>query len=214
MMNRSAIKTLLIDLDDTTYPPSVGVWRVLRERIFEYMHEVVKIPADEIPSIRDRLFMQYGTTMRGLHAEYGVEKQDYLDYVHAMDLSAQLPPNPHLREALGSLPQNKWIVTNANRYHARNVLGLLGIEDLFEGVIDVLDMDPWCKPHRQSFEIALKLSGSPLPVETLFVDDLEANLSAARELGIQTLRVSNEPVQSAHPVIRCLADLPDFLAKV
>lgn len=45
----NTIKTLLIDLDDTTYPTSVGVWPILTERVFQYMQHVVGIPENEIP---------------------------------------------------------------------------------------------------------------------------------------------------------------------
>ena len=93
------------------------------------------------------------------------------------------------------------------------MLALLGIADLFNGVIDVLDTDPWCKPQPEAFEIALKLAGSPEPTVTMFVDDLETNLDAARKLGLQTLRISAEEVESKHPVINALAELPAFLSK-
>ncbi len=206
------VKTLLIDLDDTTYPTSVGVWPILTERVFRYMRDVVGIPEDQIPEKRDRLFTEHGTTMRGLNIEYGIDVHDYLQYVHEVDLSRQIQPDQQLKAALRSLPQEKWIFTNASRQHADNVLGLLGIADLFVGVIDVLDMEPWCKPHPEAFEIALKLAGSPEPAETLFVDDLESNLDAARMLGIQTLRVSAVMVESNHPVINNLMELPIFLS--
>lgn len=207
------ISTLLIDLDDTTYPTSIGVWPILTERVFRYMHDVVGIPKDEIPEKRDRLFLEHGTTMRGLNIEYGIDVQDYLQYVHEVDLSKVIEPDYQLKAALSSLPQEKWIFTNASRQHANNVLGLLGISDLFMGVIDVLDTEPWCKPHPEAFEIALKLAGGPKPEETLFVDDLEVNLNAARELGIQTVRVSGQVVESSHPIINNLAELPVFLAQ-
>ncbi len=206
------VRTLLIDLDDTTYPTSVGVWPILTERVSRYMHEVVGIPKDEIPEKRERLFEEHGTTMRGLNIEYGIDVHDYLQFVHGVDLSKQIHPDQELKAALSSLPQEKWIFTNASRQHANNVLGLLGILELFKGVIDVLDTEPWCKPHPEAFEIALKLAGGPLPEETLFVDDLEINLNTARALGIQTLRVAAERVESSHPVIRSLAELPHFLS--
>jgi len=207
------ISTLLIDLDDTTYPTSIGVWPILTERVFRYMHDVVGIPKDEIPEKRDRLFLEHGTTMRGLNIEYGIDVQDYLQYVHEVDLSNVIEPDYQLKAALSSLPQEKWIFTNASRQHANNVLGLLGISDLFMGVIDVLDTEPWCKPHPEAFEIALKLAGGPEPAETLFVDDLETNLDAARALGIQTVRVSGQAVESSHPIINNLAELPVYLSQ-
>jgi len=206
------VKTLLIDLDDTTYPTSVGVWPILTERVFQYMLDIVGIPKDEIPEKRERLFMEHGTTMRGLNIEYGIDVEDYLEYVHEVDLSMIVQPDPHLREVLISLPQEKWIFTNASRQHANNVLELLGIAEQFLGVIDVMDTEPWCKPHAEAFEIALKLAGGPLPEETLFVDDLEVNLDAAKKLGIQTLRVAASVVESSHPVIESLIELPHFLS--
>jgi len=206
------VTTLLIDLDDTTYPTSLGVWPILTERVFQYMHDVVGIPEEEIPEKRDRLFEEHGTTMRGLNIEYGIDVQDYLQYVHEVDLSKVIQPDLSLRAGLSSLPQEKWIFTNASRQHAFNVLGLLGIADLFKGVIDVLDTEPWCKPQPEAFKIALKLAGCPKPDETLFIDDLETNLNTARALGIQTLRVSGKMVESGHPVINNLGELPDFLS--
>ena len=170
------ISTLLIDLDDTTYPTSIGVWPILTERVYQYMRDVVGIPKDEIPEKRERLFLEHGTTMRGLNIEYGIDVQDYLQYIHEVDLSEVIQPDQNLREVLSALPQEKWIFTNASRQHADNVLKLLGIADLFMGVIDVLDTEPWCKPHPEAFEIALKMAGGPEPTETLFIDDLETNL--------------------------------------
>ena len=207
------VKTLLIDLDDTTYPTSVGVWPILTQRVYQYMHEIVGIPEKEIPEKRDRLFVEHGTTMRGLNLEYGIDVNDYLQYVHGVDLSKVIQADQNLRAELSALPQPKWIFTNASRQHANTVLALLGIADLFNGVIDVLDTDPWCKPQPEAFEIALKLAGSPEPTVTMFVDDLETNLDAARKLGLQTLRVSAEEVESKHPVINALAELPAFLSK-
>ena len=207
------VKTLLIDLDDTTYPTSIGVWPILTQRVYQYMREIVGIPENEIPEKRDRLFVEHGTTMRGLNLEYGIDVQDYLQYVHGVDLSKVIQADQNLRAELSALPQPTWIFTNASRQHANTVLELLGIADLFNGVIDVLDTDPWCKPQPEAFEIALRLAGSPEPAVTMFVDDLETNLDAARKLGLQTLRISAEEVESKHPVINALAELPAFLSK-
>ena len=207
------VKTLLIDLDDTTYPTSIGVWPILTQRVYQYMREIVGIPENEIPEKRDRLFVEHGTTMRGLNLEYGIDVQDYLQYVHGVDLSKVIQADQNLRAELSALPQPKWIFTNASRQHANTVLELLGIADLFNGVIDVLDTDPWCKPQPEAFEIALRLAGGPDPAVTMFVDDLETNLDAARKLGLQTLRISAEEVESKHPVINALAELPAFLSK-
>lgn len=48
-------------------------------------------------------------------------------------------PNPGLAELIRRLPQRKWLFTNADRRHADVVLGLLGMTDIFEGIIRCAD---------------------------------------------------------------------------
>jgi fumarylacetoacetase len=43
-----SIDTLMIDLDDTLYPPSTGVWGLIGERIDLFMQERVGLPAERI----------------------------------------------------------------------------------------------------------------------------------------------------------------------
>ncbi|HPL81792.1 MAG TPA: HAD-IA family hydrolase, partial [Anaerolineaceae bacterium] len=157
-----------------------------------------------------RLFKQYGTTLRGLQIEREVDMHDYLDYVHYVDLSEYMQPDPALRTALESLPQPKWIYTNASVAHAENVLNLMNLRDLFVDIIDVVATAPYCKPEVGSYEIALNLVGNPRPENCLFIDDRSNNLDTARALGIHTLQVKPKP-DSDHPSISHLIHLPDYL---
>lgn len=206
------VELLFIDLDDTVYPQNIGIWPYLGNRIYSYMRDVLDIPQDQVVAMRERLFIQYGTTMRGLQHELGIDIHDYLDYVHGVDLSSYLQADQELRQALEAIPQEKWIFTNADYKHAEQVLGLLGIRDLFSGIIDVLDTNPWCKPQPQAFEIGLRKAGNPDPTTCLFIDDRIPNLDMAKALGMKTLLVDIEPDHLGHhPVIQKLAQLPIFL---
>ena len=209
------IKTLFIDLDDTVYPPNNGIWELLGERIVVYMRDVLGIPPDEIIEIREHFLEKYGSTINGLRAEYGADLHDYLEYVHDEDLSPFIQKDQELRLALESLPQPKWIFTNASKSHAEQVLGLLGIRDLFQGIIDLEDTDPYCKPHKGAFEKAFALANHPKAEESLFVDDRVSNLDSARALGMYTLLVSARHVEGCdHPQIKKLSALPEFLTKL
>lgn len=206
------IKTLFIDLDDTVYPPGNGIWPLLGDRIYRYMLEKVGIPEQDIVEIRERLLDQYGSTINGLRAEYATDLHDYLAYVHDEDLSPFLRADDELRTALKSLPQEKWVFTNASKGHAEQVLALLGIRDLFVGIIDLADTDPYCKPHASAFSIALQKAGNPIPEECFFVDDRAVNLDSAKKLGLHTLLVAAQfEGECAHPRIEKLSDLPLFL---
>lgn len=204
------ISVLFIDLDDTVYPSSLNIWPFFMERIQSYLREVLGIEQEDTVALQHRLFLQYGTTLRGLQVEYGIDMHEYLDWVHSIDLSAHVFPDPELRKALQSLPQPKWIFTNASVAHAENILGLMNLRDLFVDIIDVVATSPYCKPQPGSYEIALKLAGNPMPEHCLFLDDRSDNLDTARKLGIHTLQVKPVP-DGKHPSISHLIHLPDYL---
>ena len=204
------ISTLLIDLDDTVYPPTTEVWHLVMKRMFIYMRDFLGIPAEEVPDMRDRLFNRYGTTLRGLQIERGIDAKAYLDYVHDVDLSALLSPDPELRAALDRIALPKMIFTNACESHAHNVLGLMELESCFNGIIDAMAVQPYCKPELEAYQIALRLAGSPDPREVLMVDDRLENLTSAARLGMHTVLVSPQP-QDGFRTISRLALLPDLL---
>jgi putative hydrolase of the HAD superfamily len=187
-----SINTILFDLDDTLYPSSNGLWNAIRNRMMRYMWEILDLPRDEVPSIRRTYFETYGTTLRGLQIHYGVDPDDYLAYVHDLPLKEYLSYDPELRRMLMSLPQHKWIFTNADDAHARRVLDVLGVTDCFEGIIDVRAFQFACKPEREAYERAQSLIGLDDPSTCLVIDDSDRNLITARDMGFYTVLVGDD----------------------
>jgi len=177
------------------------------------MHERVGLPLNEVPSIRRNYFETYGTTLRGLQIHHQVNADDYLAYVHDLALEEYLVPNPELLSILTSLPQKKWIFTNADGNHARRVIDFLGLSDCFEGVIDLRAIDFACKPEKVAFQRALTIAGNPNPAGCVLFDDSPANLQAARELGFTTVLVNlNGDSHGAEDfTVRTLLALPQVL---
>ena len=206
-MTSQSIRAFFIDLDDTVYPASSGVWPLAAERMVTYMNEVLGIPMAEAPALRERLFHKYGTTLRGLQLEYGIDSEDYLAYVHDLDFHNLLEPDPELKEALARFNQPKWIFTNATREHAQNVLSAIQVAECFSGIIDIRDVQPYCKPDPSAYRIALQLAGSLAPEEVLMVDDRKENLDVAANLGFKTVLISPLP-QNGYRTLPRLADLP------
>ena len=140
--------TIFFDLDSTLYPESNGLWKAIRKRINLYLHARMGFPAEEIPGIRHRFFVEHGTTLRGLQIHYEVDPVDYLNFVHDLPLEAYLSPDPALRQMLLSIPHRRWVFTNADAAHANRVMKILGISECFEGMVDVWTMEPLCKPRE------------------------------------------------------------------
>jgi len=203
---------LFFDLDDTLYPRDCGLWPAIYERISLYMHERVGLPWEQILPLRKRLFQQYGTTMRGLVSEYGIDELDYLAFVHDLPLQHFIQPDPAIRTILKRYPLPKVIFTNADRNHARRVLRVLDLEDCFDLIIDILDMSPHCKPMPEAFSIALQKVGNPDPANCVLIDDMPVNLATARWLGFYTIRVGDvTPALQYHTAIARLSDLSAVL---
>jgi putative hydrolase of the HAD superfamily len=204
-----AYTTLFFDLDDTLYPSTSGLWEAIRERMGRYMYERLNLPESEVPRLRKYYFETYGTTLRGLQIHHGVNADDYLSYVHDLNLHSFIKTNPALREMIKSLPQCKWIFTNADDQHARRVLAELDLSDCFCGIIDIRAMKFACKPEVMAYQRAMALAGVVEPSDCVLLDDSPRNLAPARELGFFTILVgTNKPDPAASLSVASLLDLP------
>jgi len=208
ILNGMQIKTLFVDLDDTVYPSESGLWELIKHRISLYMHEKLNLEWDTIPQMRSAYYQKYGTTMRGLMADFEIDKEEYLHFVHNVPLETYIKNDHKLRGILQRLPQRKIIFTNADVDHARRVLNVMGIADCFEMIIDIYAMFPYCKPLPDAFEIAMKNSGETQSRQIAFLDDSVSNLAAAKEMGFYCIRVgSQEPGEQYDAAISHLQDI-------
>jgi putative hydrolase of the HAD superfamily len=204
--------TVFFDLDDTLYPSSTGLWQAIKERMTLYMRECMGIAENEVPVLREQYFKMYGTTLRGLQARHNVDVEDYLAFVHNLPLQQYLKPNPTQREIIASLPSRKLIFTNADVPHARRVLAALQLDDLFDDIVDVNAVSPYCKPMPQSFAIAQELANEPDPRKCVVIDDLPRTTRAALEAGMASILYgTDEPTAEASGVFTDWKHLPILL---
>jgi putative hydrolase of the HAD superfamily len=204
--------TLFFDLDDTLYPSSTGLWLAIKERMNMYMRDRLSIPEVDIPTLREQYFKTYGTTLNGLQKHHQVDKDEYLAYVHDLPLEDFLTPNPVLRDVIASLPTRNLIFTNADAFHARRVLKILELEDLFETIVDVNEVAPYCKPMPESFAIAQELADEPDPRKCVMIDDLARTTRAALQVGMASLLYGSDiPTPDASGVFTDWTHLPILL---
>ena len=209
------ITTIFFDLDDTLYPSRVGLWKAIKERMNIYMREHMDIPHDEIPALREKYFLQYGTTMRGLQAHHNINTDDFLAFVHELPLENYLTPDPLQREIIASLPTRNLIFTNADIHHARRVLTRLQLLDLFPTIVDVNAIAPYCKPMPESFSTAMRIAGETNPAQCVMIDDISRTTQAARKVGLRSI-LFNESYspQDADAQLTNWDDLPEILERL
>ena len=176
-------QAVAFDLDDTLYPASSGLWPTLKERMNRYMVERMNIPAEEVPRLREAYFRKYGTTLRGLQANHSIDVEDYLSFVHDVELAEFIHPDPGQQAILAALPTRNLIFTNADAKHAGRVLQALHITEYFSDVVDVNRMEPYCKPSPEAFALALAAAGESDPSRCVMIDDLPHTTRAAKAFG-------------------------------
>jgi putative hydrolase of the HAD superfamily len=184
------IDTWVFDLDNTLYPHHLNLWQQVDERIRAYVSDFLKVSKDEAFRVQKDYYRRYGTTMRGLMTEHGLEPDDFLEFVHQIDHSP-LTPNPALGQALENLPGRKLILTNGTRAHAHAVMRRLEIERHFEDVFDIAaaNLDP--KPRPQVYERFLARHKVDAARAAMF-EDLARNLTTPHVLGMTTVLVVPE----------------------
>ena len=204
--------TLFFDLDDTLYPNSNGLWTAIRSRIQLYMIERMGIPEKDAPSLREQYFKMYGTTLRGLQARHHLDTEDFLAFVHDLPLGDYITPDLVQRDVIASLPNRKLVFTNADSAHARRVLAALNLSDLFDAIVDIHTVAPYCKPMPESFAIAQELADEPDPRKCVMIDDLPRTTRAALNAGMASILYgTEEPTSEASGVFINWKDLPILL---
>lgn len=199
------IRYALFDVDETLYPREAGVLGAIRARIERYLVEHVGLPPEEALRLRAEYLQRYGTTLAGLLAHHTADAEDYLAYVHDVQVDELLQPNTALDAALGALPWELVVFTNADRRHAERVLGALGIRGRFRRIFDITGLGYRQKPDPAVYEFVLNALGAPGEA-CLLVDDSLRNLLAGKARGMTTVWVGPGASPTAG-VDYCLADV-------
>lgn len=203
---------ILFDLDNTLYSPDRQVFALIDKRINSYMHEVVGIPLEQVDELRRLYWQRYGVTMQGLMRHHRVDPEDYLSYVHDIDVPSRLHPDPVLRQALQALPQRRVVFTNSSVCHSERVLQALDLADLFEEIYDIRVAGYRPKPYPEPYRAVLDHLGTEAG-NCIMVEDTVENLRTAKRFGMGTVLVgaySSEPFVDVH--IDHAAQMPQAIA--
>ena len=121
-MKTSSMNYLLFDLDNTLYGAEKDLFSLIDRRINRFMEEIVGIDPGDVDPLRRYYWQEYGVTLQGLIRHFDVDPEAYLHFVHDVDVTSRLTPDPVLATILASLPQRKVVFTNGSADHAERVL--------------------------------------------------------------------------------------------
>lgn len=122
-----------------------------------------------------KYYKEYGLAIEGLTRHHKIDPLEFNREVDdALPLDDILKPDPKLRRLLEDIDRSKvrmWLLTNAYVTHAKRVVKLLQVDDLFEGITycDYGNSPLVCKPSQAMYERAEKEAGASSTSECYFV---------------------------------------------
>ena len=146
------INTWIFDLDNTLYDVGTDLFAKVSRRMTVFIQNAFQLDEAAAKHLQKAMFLKYGTTMRGLMVEHDMDPEEFLHFVHDIDVS-DLEPDPVLEKLLGGLPGRRLIFTNGSVPHAQRVTKQLGIDHLFEGVFDIVAAKFVPKPDPTIYEL-------------------------------------------------------------
>ena len=184
------IKNILFDLDGVLYQDLESVFGQVSRRMTEYISKKLNLNLKKAKELQTNYFHKYNTSLNGLMKHHDIEPEDFLKYVHNIDLSF-MSKDTVLRNELENLNLKKFIFTNGSKDHANNITTHLGINDLFDGLFDIADSEFSPKPTAKAFDLMVKKFNIN-PKETLYIEDIAKNLSIGKERGAITAWLIND----------------------
>lgn len=150
----------------------------MTELIDLYFMKHLELSREDAYKLHQEYYKTYGLAIEGLVRHHKIDPLEYNRQVDdAIPLESIISPDPALRKLLQDIDQSKvrlWLLTNAYVTHAKRVVKLLGIEDIFEGLTycDYAQEKMICKPHPEMYAKAMKEAGIDEYKDCYFVGEI------------------------------------------
>ena len=180
----------IFDLDNTIYDPKSKIFDQIDLRMKQFISSRLNISKEEAFKIQKKFYNEYGTTLSGLMKHYQIQPNEFLKFVHDVDLS-KLKKCSNLFKEINRLPGRKIIYTNGDQDYAKKVLNSLGVESLFEYILDITKSKYIPKPSVEPLITYLNKNNINLKT-CVYFEDLEKNLENAHKYGITTVHIEDK----------------------
>ena len=184
------IKNFIFDCDGILYQDLDAVFGQVSKRMTKYISEKLNLDLKKAKELQTNYFHKYNTSLNGLMIHHKVKPEEFLEYVHDINLDF-MEKDLVLREELIKLNARKFVFTNGSNDHVKNVIKHVGIDDLFDGIFDIKDCNLIPKPSLEPYEKLVK-KFEIIPEETIFIEDIAKNLEPAKKLGMKTVWLIND----------------------
>lgn len=183
------VKYWIFDIDDTLYPKSSGLDKLIQDSITDYISNFLKIDEEAARELCVDYYHKYGSTICGLMKTTDIKPRKFVREVHQrLDLSC-IKPNPRMDAALAKIPGRKYVFTNGSYCHGLRICKKLGVEKNIDGFFGAQSTNFIPKPDPRAFE-EFFTRYQINPEEAIFFDDSFKNLAVIHQMGTKTVWIA------------------------
>ena len=180
----------IFDLDNTLHNATPHIFPHINRSMTAYLQKHLQLDEQAANALRIDYWQRYGATLSGLVRYHATDPDHFLWHTHQFpELPKMVVHEPQLRQVLKRLPGKKLVFSNAPQHYAREVLSLLGVDDLFEDLFAIEHARYQPKPQMAGF-VRLLRKHRLNPQQCVMVEDSADNLRTAKRLGMKTVWVS------------------------
>ena len=170
MNNLKNIKNILFDCDGVLYSDLEAVFGQVSKRMTKYISNKLNLDLVKAKELQRDYFHKYNTSLNGLMIHHDIPPEEFLEYVHDINLSS-LKADNKLREILLMLPGEKYIFTNGTKKHAENVIKRLNLENIFQSIFGIKEANYLPKPNIETYNLFLKINNIDPKTSIMFEDN-------------------------------------------
>ena len=85
-MDLSNIDSWVFDLDNTLYSPEEEIFSQIDKKMTEFVISKFNVDEEEAFNIQKKYFLEYGTTLSGLMKRKNIDPDEFLEFVHDINL--------------------------------------------------------------------------------------------------------------------------------
>ena len=121
MISLKNIKFWIFDLDNTLYSSTTNIFSKIDKKMCQFIIDELHVDETEALEIKNKYFLEHGTTLNGLMKKHNINAERFLEFVHDIDYSF-LNKNEILNKELKKLTGKKIIFTNGSKKHAETTI--------------------------------------------------------------------------------------------
>ena len=202
-------KTLFFDLDETLYSENIGILKDIKNRIVVYVAEFLNVPLSQSLTICNNLKRRYGYVLKGLIINFNIDPQDFIDYIHNVNVEKYFSSDIKLKTILNSIDCEKYILTNSSKKYVLRILDELEITDEFLYIFDIQSLGYEYKSNEHTIKNFFDKNEFDVK-KSYFIDNDLTNLYNAKSIGLKTIYVGHKSNVIADYSINNIYDIKEI----